>query len=258
MTYCSNCGIIIETVKCPVCGYLTREPEKPGEERDSQPAQGHALGKVESHKHPQLTYGGVGFLMFSISAMILGVLPVVNWANNGSPLMMDSIYVYVIMLVATITIAIATYPVVSGFYGIFKHYKSYFSIVAMVFAIIGPVILLTFSLLAIDINTHDSWYYGSYTSYELSFVLWFGHMFMGLGAIIMGIALILARCRLGFKGTAIGTGTMMIISGGMLIGFLGFIGIGWFMFSISCILAAILLFIAKPFDPKTLHGPIHY
>ncbi|MDO9537331.1 MAG: hypothetical protein Q7J68_03325, partial [Thermoplasmata archaeon] len=92
MTYCSHCGLIIETYDCPVCGFKNYRPEKPGEivpkkipvPNLSEPvmpvhdiAYSHNCPKKSAH----MLAGGIGAFIMAIAAIILGILRLGNVAS---------------------------------------------------------------------------------------------------------------------------------------------------------------------------------
>ncbi len=278
MTYCSNCGIIIEDCKCPVCGWTNVLPQKlcaptqanvsPSSQKTSEncassiqeipkcapnplpvrapesirPGQQGEAPCDAPRRSGLLVAGGVGAVLLSVSSLLLGLSPILNAMDSGDPLEFDSFFLYALLLFSNLMFLVGSLIMAAGFYGFFKYYGSISSIVAQVFVVIAPIVLLLFTLIALADSSGYS-YYG-YSEYSLSMAVWFGHILTGVMALFMGIALILVRRRTGAKEMSTAAGVLCIVSGSMLIGLMGIIGVGWIFFSVALLVCAVLFFLA--------------
>lgn len=241
---------------CPVCGFMNFKPKKPGEEKSPVPTPNPEFRPRHTYppKPSAMVAGGIGSYMLAISSILLGILPLLNWVDEGNPLSFSSYWMFLLFVIAAIMFVISCSILLAGFYGFFKYYKSSLALATIVFIILGATMMLLFTILSLNIETSSSYRY-SYTYYEMSMTIWGGHIFAGIMAIFMGVSFLIIGKRIGFRGASYAAGTIFIVAGCMLIGLLGFIGVAWFMLAAAGFIAGTLFLIAKPMDPEILTQP---
>jgi hypothetical protein len=137
-----------------------------------------------------------------------------------------------------------------GFLGFFKQYGSQSALAAAVLGIVFSVLFILLTFIGLG---SGGYYYGYHW---IGIEVWFAHILVGITFIIMGISILLNGKHTGLRGIGIITGIMYIVSGGMLIGFLGFFAVAWFTLIVSAIMSAIV-FLKAPQYSQMPAGP-HY
>ncbi len=263
MTYCSNCGLIIESFDCPMCGHenlKSRKPNKGAELPKAAPSNGSqkpANAGTKRHrcnpkKSVHMLFGGIGSFMIAISAITLGILPIYLTMQHDW-MRFDSFGIYLLFIFATIMFMAGSGFLVGGLYGLFKHYGSYRGLVAMIFSIVSPVILLIFTIIAIENYSHTS-YYSSYSYYEIGAELWIGHLFVGIMFILIGMSWRNIYYKIGFDQPNVPVGSIFVLAGFLFIIFMGFTGLPWILISIAGFSAGVLFFLGRSGTEHIIDG----
>ena len=242
MTYCSNCGLIIESFDCPMCGYENLRSKKP-EKVVNKP---RPVEKQHSHKNcpknsAHMLFGGIGSFMIAISGIVLGILPI-YLAMQNDWMRFESFGIYLLFIFATILFMAGSGVLIGGLYGLFKHYGSYRGLVALIFTLISPIILLIFTILSIENN---SYYSSSYHYYSIGPELWIGHMFVGIMFILIGMSWRNIYYKIGLDQPNVSVGSMFVLAGFMFMIFMGFIGLPWIVISIAGFSAGVLFLLGR-------------
>jgi hypothetical protein len=119
------------------------------------------------------------------------------------------------------------------------------SLVAMIFSILAPVILMVVTLGSIEGYYWDSYYYVD-SAYQVHGTLWVGHLYVGIMFFICGMAWRRLDYRIGWDEPNLTVGNLYIISAILFLLFFGFAGIPWVIISIAAISTGVLFIIAKP------------
>ena len=189
------------------------------------------------------TAGAVGSLLVAIMAILIGIFTlilVLEYDDLDNDIMALLAITTIIFLIGSIIMSI-------GFLGFSRSYGSHMGVVALIFGIIAPILLFFFTVISYEYSYYSGYYYyNSYSYYYLNiFALWLGHIMIGVMLILMGVSSLLVGKHTGRRGTSIAAGTLLIVSGGMCIGLLGFIGVAWFLLSAAAFVQA-ALFLRAP------------
>ncbi|MCK5037903.1 MAG: hypothetical protein KAS16_02280 [Thermoplasmata archaeon] len=255
MSYCQNCGLIIDRYDCPMCGYLNYKAKKPTEKQDEvqatcadhpDPGQEYPecfLERPRPKSHYFIT-GAVGIFILGIASMLLGIIPLFNLINDGEIFRFESSWLFLLYMIATFIFVLGCIISVVGFFGFFRHFRSWTGLAVFIYGMIAPILLLLFSLISIN-ESHSSYYYsGYYRYYSIGMELYAGHLAVGALVIMMGISFIMVRKRLDANVSLV-AGILFIISGSMLISFLGMIGVGWIMLAVACFVGGSVFIISN-------------
>ena len=101
--------------------------------------------------------GGIGSFLIAISAIILGILPIYGMMQEGW-MEFESFGIYLMFIIASIIFMAGAFILIGGLYGMFKHYGSYQGLVALMFSIVSPLVLLVFTIIAISEESYSSYY----------------------------------------------------------------------------------------------------
>ena len=260
MKYCSNCGLIIESCDCPMCGYKNFRAKKPGEDskegpespkpifatvppKPTMPVERQPVHKNCPKRSVHMLFGGLGSFMIAVSGIILGILPIYLMMQNDW-MRFESFGIYLLFIFATILFMAGSGVLIGGLYGLFKHYGSYRGLVAMIFTLISPIILLIFTVIAVENSTYPS-YYSSYDYYTIGPELWIGHMFVGIMFILIGMSWRNIYYKIGLDQPNIPVGSMFVAAGLLFMVFMGFTGLPWIMISIAGFSAGVLFFLGR-------------
>ena len=287
MSYCRNCGLEIETFDCPICGYKNYEAKKPveaklpeqtktnnvhpGHTNNAHPGHSnnvhseHSKNARSEHSNcarnsSHMLAGGIGSFMIALSAIILGILPIYGMMQEGW-MRFESFGIYLLFIIATITFMAGAFILIGGLYGMFKHYGSYQGLVALIFSIVSPLILLVFTLIAIGEETHSySSYYNSYSysNYVIGTELWIGHLFIGIMFILIGISWRNIYFRVGLDQPNVPVGSMFILAGVLFMVMFGFTGIPWIIISVAGFSASVLFMLARSGTENIPYGRPKY
>jgi len=261
MTYCVDCGIMLDSYDCPICGCRNFKPQKPGEKRKPAPKPDkvstaelplpptagslHAAEAAYSKRPMPLMAGFTGSFLLGISAIILGLVPMYN-AIEGDVWSFESSLLYFLYIAGTFIFLIGSAVLAVGFYGLYKEYGSNLSLTVMIFNLVSPLILLIFTVAAIHHEAYVGYNY-SHAFYEIGISLWLGHLYVGIMFITMGLALRNLEFKLGVNGANIPVGSTFVVAGTMFILFMGIPGFAWIVVSVAAIVMATHFIIAKPY-----------
>jgi hypothetical protein len=255
MTYCSHCGLIIETYDCPVCGFKNYRPEKPGESAGLPkpvPASNSSANpscEIAPHencpkKSNYMLAGGIAAFIMAVAAIILGILPIYNGMHGGW-MRFQSEGIYFLFIFASVLFIVGASTLIGGLYGLFKHYGGYQGLVALIFSLVSPVILLIFTILSIEKETYSySWHYTS-EHYSIAPEIWIGHIFVGIMFILIGMSWRSINFRIGFEQPNLTVGGLFIFAGFLFIVFFGLTGIPWIMISVASFAACTLFLLGR-------------
>jgi hypothetical protein len=257
MTYCSHCGLIIETYDCPVCGFKNYRPEKPGESAGlpkpvtapSSLNSAKPTNEIPHHENcpkrsAHMLAGGIGACIMAIAAIILGILPMYN-AMHGGWMSFESEGIYLMFIFATVLFIVGASILMGGLYGLFKHYGGYQGLVALIFSLVSPVILLIFTILAIGKESYySSWHYTS-QHYSIGPEIWLGHIFVGIMFILIGMSWRSIYFRIGHEQPNLPVGGLFIFAGFLFIVLFGLTGIPWIMISVTSFAACTLFLLGR-------------
>lgn len=270
MSYCRNCGLIIETFDCPICGYRNYEAKKPvsGEAKPAHEAPKPQKEIKTNNAHPRHTHcarnsshmlaGGIGSFMIAVSAIILGILPIYGMMQDGW-MRFESFGIYLLFIISTIIFMAGAFILIGGLYGMFKHYGSYQGLVALIFSIVSPLILMVFTLIAISRESYSSYYNSySYQYYEIGPELWLGHLFVGIMFILIGISWRNIYFRVGLDQPNVPVGSMFIVAGVLFMVMFGFTGLPWIIISVAGFSASVLFMLARSGTENIPYGRPRY
>jgi len=229
-----------------VCGFKNYRPEKPGKSAvlhkpDNETASHENCPKRSAH----LLAGGIGAFIMAIAAIILGILPIFNAMHDGW-MRFDTSGIYLLYITGTLLFLAGSCVLMAGLYGLFKHYGGYQGLVALMFSLISPIILLMFTYLAIDKERSSYGYYShSYSYYTIGPEIWIGHIFVGIMFILIGMSWRSINYKIGLEEPNLPVGSLFILAGFLFIVFIGFIGIPWIMISVAGIAAGVLFLLGR-------------
>ena len=188
----------------------------------------------------------------AIASVLLGLFYLL-WVFSGSyRLYDDEMYLYYMIFISAILFVVGSILIGIGFVGFSKLYNSIYGYVPMIFGIVSSVLFLLFMFLSLEYR-YSSGYYPYYDGYSYHYlnVLWLyiGHILIGVFAILTGVGLLVVRKKTGYRGPCIASGTIFIVAGSMLIGFLGFIGAAWFLLASAGFVAMVVFMKAKLVPP---------
>ena len=191
------------------------------------------------------TGGAVGAILVGIMSVIIGITTlymILNWELESEWM--------ALLVISTLIFMVGCIIMGVGFLGFSRSYSSHFGVVALIFSIIAPVLLLIFTIYSFEYYYHYYDYYwgGGYSEsyyYLESWILWLGHVMVGVMLILMGVSSLLIGKHTGKRGVSIAAGVLLIVSGGMSIGALGLIGVAWFLLSAAAFVQA-GLFLGAP------------
>ena len=267
MSYCRNCGLEIETFDCPICGYKNYEAKKPVEEKKPEKEvktknihPGHADNVHPGHgkcarNSSHMLAGGIGSFMIAVSAIILGILPIYIMIQDDWTYFY-SFGIYLLFIIATITFMAGSFILIGGLYGLFKHYGSYQGLVALIFSIISPIILLVFTIIAIRYDYYSINHYSDY--YQIGTELWIGHLFIGIMFILIGISWRNIYFRIGLDQPNVPVGSLFILAGVLFMVMFGFTGIPWLIISVAGFSACVLFMLARSGTENIPYGRPRY
>ncbi len=271
MSYCRNCGLEIETFDCPICGYKNYEAKKPVEpkrpEKEIKTNHAHPGNADNVHSghsncarnSSHMLAGGVGSFLIALSAIILGILPIYIMMQDGWWMRFESFGIYLLFIIATILFMAGAFILIGGLYGMFKHYGSYQGLVALIFSIVSPLILLVFTIIAITEESRSSYYNSyAYSYYLIGTELWIGHLFIGIMFILIGISWRNIYFRVGLDQPNIPVGSMFILAGVLFMVMFGFIGIPWIIISVAGFSASVLFMLARSGTENIPYGRPKY
>lgn len=244
MTYCQSCGLLIETVDCPICGHNNYSGPQPSQ---GGPAVSGPVATEEyayTGRSVHFVVGGVGACLLGLAATILAIIPLYN-LMEGNLWSFESHNIYIIYISSTMLFLAGCGLQMFGLYGLYRHYGSYVGLVTLLYSAVAPIILLVMTLLAIETSSYHYYQY-SHLDYDIKATLWIGHLFIGILLILMGVSWRQAKYKFGWEEPNRPVGTLFIISGIMFITFLGFVGIPWVIMSVAGFSAGTLFFIARP------------
>jgi hypothetical protein len=272
MTYCQNCGLIIETFDCPICGHRNyRAPPPPDEPTGPQaipvgagksPAGRNGTARNEgaarrnwsaprsgsngrrNGRSNLLAIGGLGAIIMGLAATFLAIIPLYG-IMDGEFMRFESDLTYVFIIFSTLLFVTGCALQGLGLYGLYRYYGSYIGLVAMIFSILAPVILAVITLGAIESYTWGSYSYVT-TAYDVHGTLWVGHLYVGIMFFITGLAWRRLDYRLGWDQPNLTVGNLYLISAILFLLFFGFAGIPWVIISATAMCAGVLFLIAKP------------
>lgn len=250
MSYCRNCGLEIETLVCPICGY-----GNPGENSAGKQVDGKKPGNCARNSSHMLA-GAVGSFLMAISAVMLGILPLYIMTQE-SWITFESFGIYLLFIISTMLLMAGSFILVGGLYGLFKHYGSYQALVASIFSIISPVLLMTFTIMGIQGESHSSYHY-VYHSYNIGPELWIGHLFMGIMFILIGVSWRDIYFRIGLDQPNVPVGNMYIAAGFLFMVMIGFIGLPWIIISVAGFSAGTLFMLARSGTENIPYGRPRY
>ena len=190
-----------------------------------------------------MLFGGIGSFLIAISGIILGILPM-YLAMQNDWMRFESFGIYLLFIFATILFMTGSGVLVGGLYGLFKHYGSYRGLVALIFTLVSPIILLIFTIIAIE-NYSSSSYYHSYDYYGIGTELWIGHLFVGIMFILIGLSWRNIYYKIGLDQPNVPVGSMFILAGFLFMVFAGFTGLPWIIISIAGFSSGVLFFLAR-------------
>ena len=223
---CVNCANKYGSLTfCPQCNPYPGGPPEPEEE-------------PEPGRPGTFTAGAVGAVLVGIMSVIIPLLSIYVMFFDYD---FDEIY-YAYIIISTISMIIFMVGSIImgiGYLGFSRTYKSHMGIVAMIFSIISPVLLLITNLFAYDYDIYDG--YG----YSAILLLWLGQIMLGVMLILMGTSTLLIGKHTEQRGRSIAAGVLLIISGGMFIGFLGIFGVAWFLLCAAAFVQA-AVFLGAP------------
>lgn len=254
MTYCSHCGIIIETYDCPVCGFKNYRPEKPGESAGSpNPVNEIAHHETCPKRSAYMLAGGVGAFIMAVAAIILGILPMYN-VMHGGWMSFESEGIYFLFIIASGLFIVGSGILIGGLYGLFKHYGGYQGLVALIFSLVSPMILLIFTILAIEKEIyHYSWHYTN-EQYSIGPEIWISHIFVGIMFILIGMSWRSINFRIGLEQPNLPVGSLFILAGFLFIVLFGLTGIPWIMISVAGFSACVLFMLGRAGTEKIPSG----
>ncbi len=270
MSYCRNCGLIIETFDCPICGYRNYEAKKPvcGAEKPVNEAVKPDNEVKTNNVHPRHTNcaknsshmlaGGIGSFMIAISAIILGILPIYNMMQENGWMRFESFGIYLLFIISTIIFMAGAFILIGGLYGMFKHYGSYQGLVALIFSIVSPLILLVFTLIAIGKENYSSYYSHSHSYYVIGPELWIGHLFVGIMFILIGISWRNIYFRVGLDQPNVPVGSIFVLAGILFMVMFGFTGLPWIIISVAGFSASVLFMLARSGTENIPYGRPKY
>ena len=266
MSYCRNCGLEIETFDCPICGYKNYEAKRPVEAKKPEETKTNNVHPRHTNNvHPghsncarnssHMLAGGVGSFMIAVSAIILGILPIYNMMQDGW-MWFESFGIYLLFIISTIIFMAGSFILIGGLYGMFKHYGSYQGLVALIFSIISPIILLVFTLIAIRYDYYSINHYSDY--YQIGQELWIGHLFVGIMFILIGISWRNIYFRVGLDQPNVPVGSMFVLAGVLFMTMFGFFGLPWIIISVAAFSACVLFMLARSGTENIPYGRPKY